>query len=266
LQEGTLDSGDSIRFCFGTADAGTTVKATLVYNDSPGSPTAGHILVNDLDLAIIDQTGREWRTTTTNDGEFDSTNNVEQVLMTNVASGTYAVHIYGSNVPVSNQPFAVAVTGQILFADCTSFDLNDPVCPLSCSGQGTCLDTGFCQCNTGFTGLDCSLSPCSTTANVVCNGNGYCDYESASCVCGLNFAPPDCAGQLPPAATNNTVQNITVNKHGVSKGLLAGAVIAAFFIGAIFSIFLGGFLAVKYLEYRRDKAQKDRITKEEEMR
>jgi len=225
--------------------------------------------VNDLDLVIVEQNSISHRAKT-DDGNFDSYNNVEQVELTNLGAGAIlAVHVYGHNVPVGPSAYALVVTGNITYASCPSDFLNgNNICPNSCSGKGNCTGA-ICSCNSGRSGLDCSLISCPSTAQgEPCGGNGACNTETGVCTCALNYAPPDCVAVLPPpAATNGTTAPITIppNKSPYTGGLLAGLVIAAFFLGAIVSVFLGGYLAVRYLEYRREKIRKDRSTKDEEM-
>lgn len=65
---------------------------------SPRSPagavSAGHTLVNDLDVAVYAQeTGREWRGNAA--PGFDHANNVEQVTFTPPKVGKYVVVVYG---------------------------------------------------------------------------------------------------------------------------------------------------------------------------
>jgi len=105
-----------------------------------------------------------------------------------------------------------------------------------------------------------SLTCPTDTSGKLCGGNGNCNFATGTCTCYLNYAPPSCSALVIPQ--NSSVTVLTPAKSPYTTGLIAGSVIAAFFVGAIISIFLGGFLAVKYLEYRRDKAAKAR---EEEM-
>lgn len=259
-----LSTSQSARFCFRTINNGA-LKATLVWTDKDASPTAGHILVNDLDLVVIDETGVVTRTQT-NGGEFDSFNNVEQVQV-RTHQGYYAVIVHGRNVPVGPQSYALVITGDIDYADCfTDFPGGD-VCPNDCSGFGNCVG-GSCNCTRNHEGVDCSLSPCPVVSGNICSGNGYCDYSTSTCVCGGAYSSADCSVIAPPpTVANDTATTIIFNspKSPYTAGLLAGTVVAAFFLGAIFSVFLGGYLAVRYLEYRRDKAMRDRSTKDEEM-
>lgn len=263
--QNSVSTGTSLRYCL-QASSNTFLKATLVWTDKDSTPAAGHILVNDLDLAVVAQDGTTYRTSTAG-GQFDSFNNVEQVLIPNVPNGAiFAFHVHGRNVPVGPQIFSLVITGNLNFAACIG-DFNDGVsgnrtCPGLCSGKGTCNAQGFCTCNAGYEGMDCSLSPCSITNGLICGGNGYCDYETSTCVCASGYASPTCVGAIVPPQESTSTES---NKGGISSGLLAGTVVAAFIVGAICSVFLGGFLAVKYLEYRRDKIAKDREREAEEM-
>jgi len=210
--------------------------------------------------------------TSTAGGEFDSYNNVEQVWLNSLpVSSTYAVHVYARNVPVgAPQQYSLVVSGAISIATCSiSFDsYADRICPNQCSGKGQCNTNGFCNCTAGYQGLDCSLSPCPYTNGRECAGNGFCDFSNSSCVCGLNFAPPACTAQYAPASTNQTLATgyPPAPASPYTAGLLAGLVIAAFIVGSVISVFLGGYLAVRYLEYRRDKAMKEKSMREEEMK
>jgi len=268
VQDGSItQAGSVVRFCVAVQST-STLKATMVYMDKEGNPASGIQLMNDLDLVIINSLGQAWRTNTDVTGGFDSLNNVEQITIPNMPTGNYAIYVYGRNLPYKDQYFAVAVSGAILPADCFAFDGASPICPIQCSDQGTCGSDSTCTCSTGRTGVDCSLIPCPSTGGSICSGNGFCNFAMGTCACSGGFVGSACDQTVSVGTSTGQLTNITIVQKtgGLSKGLLAGTVIAAFFVGAIFSIFLGGFLAVKYLEYRRDKAQRDRMTKEEEMR
>merc|ERR1719160_1338300 len=69
-------------------------------------------------------------------------------------------------------------------------------CPLSCNGQGECVN-GACLCLAGFAGVDCSVSIC-------CSGHGDCNvpdvcicdrgWSGASCGIPMPCVDPDCSG------------------------------------------------------------------------
>jgi hypothetical protein len=103
-----------------TVPANTREVRFMVYwNDTPAAPGASPALVNDLDLVVTDPssaTFQPWILDTTPNAAFlnspattgtDRLNNVEQVLITNPAAGTYTVNIQGFNVPVGPQKYYV---------------------------------------------------------------------------------------------------------------------------------------------------------------
>jgi len=244
------------RFCF--AANTTTVKVTLVWTDPAGSLTSGLALVNNLDLVVVESSGVTHYTETVATG-FDAVNNVEQVTFTITHGDNFAVLVHGYNVPAGSQVFSLVVSGATDIILCNQqFDPVSRVCPSQCSGRGTCDQvSGVCTCNAGFKGVDCSITPCPSD----CSGNGVCDFETSTCTCTGNFAPPSCATLRPPtsppqAPAPETV-GVPVSGDGINVGVFAGVVVAAFFVGAICSIVIGGFLAVKYLEHKRDKAHKE---------
>ena len=88
-------------------DAPSTVYATLVWTDVPGSVGSSSVLVNDLDLSITDGS-------TTYDAvrPNDRTNNVEMVKLENpVAGGSYTVQVSCHSLSAV-QPYALVLTGE----------------------------------------------------------------------------------------------------------------------------------------------------------
>jgi hypothetical protein len=95
------------------------VRFMVYWNDTPAAPGSSPALVNDLDLVVTDPssaTYQPWILDTTPNAAFlntpattgtDRLNNVEQVLITNPAAGTYTVNIQGFNVPVGPQKYYV---------------------------------------------------------------------------------------------------------------------------------------------------------------
>lgn len=266
FRTGTVGTGQQNRLCFNVIRSLPFLKATLVWTDAAASPASGHILINDLDLVIVDSTGRTWKTNTA-DGGFDAFNNVEQVMLANPAQGQYSIHVFGRAVPTgTQQSYSLVVSGPDFFTfdNCDSFPPN--VCPNSCNMIGTCTAAGSCTCPSGREGVDCSIIPCPVTSGLACSGNGVCDYATSTCVCGPQYVGTDCS-TVRPSTTNDTqslpVQIQYISGDGkISVGMLVGIAVGAFILGTIISIVLGAFIAVKYLEYKRDRAQQDR---EEEM-
>ena len=69
----------------------------------------------------------------------------------------------------------------------------------SCSGHGTCLPSGICNCSAGYAGAgtlnlagvaDCSL-PCPSNHNGICNGHGTC-IGGGNCQCSGVWCGIDC--------------------------------------------------------------------------
>ncbi|KYQ88250.1 hypothetical protein DLAC_10942 [Tieghemostelium lacteum] len=63
----------------------------------------------------------------------------------------------------------------------------------NCSGHGTCLTGGTCQCDANWSGLDCSISTLYTCENN-CSGNGLC--ENMNCNCFSEYTGPNCSVKI----------------------------------------------------------------------
>lgn len=70
--------------------------ANLVWTDAPGSPNAGQALVNDLDLVLVDQSGREIKNLN------DHINNNELIEM-NLPAGQYQIEVRAARIPQPRQ-------------------------------------------------------------------------------------------------------------------------------------------------------------------
>ncbi|MGH1385170.1 S8 family serine peptidase [Kordia sp.] len=103
-----------------TVPANTSEVRFMVYwNDAPAAANASPALVNDLDLIVTDPgstTHQPWILDTTPNAAFlntpattgtDRLNNVEQVLISNPAAGTYNINIAGFNVPMGPQKYYI---------------------------------------------------------------------------------------------------------------------------------------------------------------
>lgn len=83
----------------------------MAYTDAPGTASAQRTLVNDLDLTVIDPSGRTLFPNGRSDK--DSTNNMEQIDVLTASAGTYQVKVRGGNVPQGKngaQPFALVIS------------------------------------------------------------------------------------------------------------------------------------------------------------
>ena len=90
------------------------LKVMLSWTDPTGTVGSSRILVNDLDLSVTNggTTILPWVLDPANPSAnavrgFDGLNNLEQVTLSNPASGTYTINISGYQIPAGVQQFAV---------------------------------------------------------------------------------------------------------------------------------------------------------------
>ncbi|MCP3902302.1 MAG: S8 family serine peptidase, partial [Planctomycetes bacterium] len=98
------------------------LKVTLAWDDVPGTPNVSPALVNDLDLRVFAPGGGQhypWTLDPSNPGDnavqnqADHLNNIEQVLVSNPAAGTWTIEVYGFDVPQGPQSFSVVGDGAV---------------------------------------------------------------------------------------------------------------------------------------------------------
>lgn len=111
-----VGTGEIRTFPFAVNSPNTILKVTLCWTDYPGAPLAGKALVNDLDLIVIDPTGKEYfgnDFTAPYNLNVDKTNNVEMVYMVNPLMGNnWKIVVKGSNVPKGGKQKFALVAGQ----------------------------------------------------------------------------------------------------------------------------------------------------------
>ena len=93
-------------------DGSGPLRVTMAYTDAPGTASAQKTLVNDLDLTVVDSSGRTYYPN--NGSGKDSTNNMEQVDLNNAPSGAYTITVSGASVPQGKngaQPYALVISG-----------------------------------------------------------------------------------------------------------------------------------------------------------
>jgi hypothetical protein len=108
LQDGRLGTGDLYERVIKVTTAGANLKVVLAYSDFPGQQ-----LVNNLNLIVRDPAAAPHVGNSGGANTFDSTNNVEVVVIPKAAAGDYRLQVVGANVPNGPQPFAVVVIGAI---------------------------------------------------------------------------------------------------------------------------------------------------------
>jgi serine protease AprX len=93
----------SVAVGVGTTALGATFKITLVWTDPPGDR-----LQNDLDLIVIAANGAERHGNTGTAASFDRSNNVEQVVWTNMPPGPAKIVVRAFHVTRFPQPYSYA--------------------------------------------------------------------------------------------------------------------------------------------------------------
>ncbi|XP_056012961.1 von Willebrand factor D and EGF domain-containing protein-like isoform X2 [Ostrea edulis] len=113
-------------------------------------------------------------------------------------------------------------------------DVTDHACPNQCSRRGTCI-YGQCNCNSGYTSVDCSVNLNDTHNIIQIRGNGLCDIRKRPCVqtnviaenimetedmtCGFQLSTGSGTLEVQPAELLSAWEIIcSVPVHNVSKG------------------------------------------------
>ncbi|MRR10855.1 hypothetical protein EG831_12465, partial [bacterium] len=116
-----LQTGQYKEYTISIPDSLCIMRVALCWTDFPGSPGAGRMIVNDLDLTVIDPYGTTYRgnnftSSQSNTNATLDTVNVEENVRRNRAAyrtGTYVVRVSARNTPQGPQPYALAVTGPV---------------------------------------------------------------------------------------------------------------------------------------------------------
>jgi subtilisin family serine protease len=114
----TLEHNDRQSFTVSVPANTAVLKVMLYWHDQPGDPTAARTLVNDLDLEVSAPGGIVHLPLVLKDAPAEVTqpaapgvdrrNNVEQVVISNPAAGTYTISVKGFEVPEGPQHYVVA--------------------------------------------------------------------------------------------------------------------------------------------------------------
>ncbi len=222
IQELALVSGQTISQSWTYSGSGP-VKATIVWTDPPGVPSAPALdppdkkLVNDLDLRIIDPgstTIFPWKlnratpsaAATTGDNDVD---NVEVVFLAAPSAGSYTVQVTNKGALAGGfQRFSLVLSGlvagpTVTGACCAAEICSGTVTEASCAGEWyggtdcgtfTCPPTGACcsgcapsgVCNTE-TLADCDQVDGRWTAGATC-GQVSCDLVGDVCAVEMQTA------------------------------------------------------------------------------
>jgi uncharacterized membrane protein len=111
-------TGNVKTYTFNVTTSGQPFKAVLCWSDERGSRFSTNQLVNDLNLEIETPSGTLYRGNQFSQGRsieggtFDSTNNLEVVLIDSAESGIWTIRAKdGGHSGQKSQPFALAVSG-----------------------------------------------------------------------------------------------------------------------------------------------------------
>jgi len=121
-------------------------------------------LINNLDLFVVNSnTSQVYYGNQPLYPSWDNLNNNEQVTLrvsdiTSTLGTIFSLHIRGANVPQGPTNFSLVITGTFQILPTSRCSSSGPICPNSCSNQGTCdTQTGLCTCQSGYGGSDCSI-------------------------------------------------------------------------------------------------------------
>ncbi len=110
----TVSQGTSFSKNISVPSGALELKVMLAWTDPAGTAGAARILVNDLDLSVSNgsTTTLPWVLDPSNPSAnavrgFDGLNNLEQVTLSNPASGTYTINVDGYEIPEGAQDFAI---------------------------------------------------------------------------------------------------------------------------------------------------------------
>ena len=98
----TVNTGEFREFAFNVPASLSTLKVALSYTDTMGDPALSVQLNNDLDIELFKPDG----TSVPLGNNLDTT---KGIIINSPQSGTWEVHVTGTNVPIGPQPFAIAV-------------------------------------------------------------------------------------------------------------------------------------------------------------
>ncbi len=183
------------RYCFTVSNPslGIPFVAVLSYVDPPPTLLSSIVNVNSANLVVKDSNGNYYlgngvksRVSSTKTAEAevsDDLNNSERVRVSSYRGGNFEVLVYGVSVtyPKSSMTASLVVTGEGVVSTTCADKVTQ--CPNNCSGRGLCKN-GFCACEKGYHGSDCSNSICPNECNGhgTCSANGECDCSDGACL------------------------------------------------------------------------------------
>ena len=247
-----LSTGAYDRTCLVVPPGASYLAATIAWTDPAGDTASAFSLVNDLDAALFNPTGAEYRGG--GGPAFDRLNNLESILVPNPTPGQWTLGVGAARI-LSAQRYSLILTGDFAAERCVNASTASPVhtyCPLGCSGPfaGVCSG-GTCQCTgSGRTALDCSTTGCAGS----CGVRGTCDTVRGTCTCSPGYTGPLCDVASDDVAPPEILtKEEIVEERGIAVAEFAGVMVALYYVGASCAIVCGATVGVKWLEHKRDR-------------
>ncbi|MFC1687740.1 S8 family serine peptidase, partial [Patescibacteria group bacterium] len=140
FREDSVSQGQTDTFTFTVSSNTAEVKATLVWNDPPGTVGAGQALVNNLDIELEDAQGNVYYPWTLDPLQpslpavntvSDTLNNTEQITMSDFPQGgVWTLRVIGASVPVdAPQSYSIVYSAKPL--NVYTVDIHNTTAPQS---------------------------------------------------------------------------------------------------------------------------------------
>ena len=133
MVEGSVANGANVTLNMSVPSGASDLKVTLVWDDYPASVYAARTLVNNLDLIIKNASGIQFYPWTLNPAvpfanavqtAADSTNNMEQVVVSGPTSGIWTITVNATSVPQGPQTFSLISNFSIGWSNLSQFIVN----------------------------------------------------------------------------------------------------------------------------------------------
>lgn len=152
----------------------TAFKATLAWDDAPGTPNVLPALVNDLDLVAVSPEGvvhYPW-TLDPSDPEAparkdapDRRNNLEQVVINAASPGVWELRVTGHSVPVGSQAFSLTASPSLY--RCTATGLASFTAPAYRCGATATISVSDCQLDMDAADIDQATAKVFSTSDTI---------------------------------------------------------------------------------------------------